>query len=235
MGKGQLIFKGEKTSKKHKKRKRSREDEDGVVDASAAACDNDESNKAAKIGVFDSGDTSQLSTSKPAATAAAASAVMPSIRKGTGKITTSGTVVTGISTKFEKEVAVGDAIVVINDKGQEELRVITMRLSNASLNLSSAFSSCLKEPNEFSIIHKPRNEQKEKLDKLKKQQGQAQELEKNAFDLYKSTSTLVYREKTETGSYRIKKESIASKGGDGAPSRGDLLYMRSKKSSDKYC
>jgi hypothetical protein len=60
-------------------------------------------------------------------------------------------------------------------------------------------------------------------------QNTQQEQETHAFDLYGNAASLVYREKTELGSYRIKREQI-----DRA-SHEDLLYMMSKKTSDKYC
>ena len=65
----------------------------------------------------------------------------------------------------------------------------------------------------------------------------------HAFDIYKGnggssssgktgSSELVYREKTEHGSYRIKRVQVD---GTTPVDRGDLLYMRTKKKSDKYC
>jgi hypothetical protein len=41
---------------------------------------------------------------------------------------------------------------------------------------------------------------------------------------------LVYRERTEHGGYRIRKEIINEDA-----TRSDLLNMRAKKKSDKYC
>ena len=105
-----------------------------------------------------------------------------------------------------------------------------MRLSDQSLNLSSAFSQSLKEPTDFSFIRKPRNLAQERRLAAKKQHELESERQTHAFDVYGDAATLVYREKTETGSYRIKKESIGQ-----ASSRGSLLEMRAKKTSDKYC
>jgi hypothetical protein len=65
----------------------------------------------------------------------------PTVKKGAGTIMASETVVTDHDTRFEKEVAAGDAI-----QYNDELRVITMRFSNGSLNLSSTFSKSLKTP-----------------------------------------------------------------------------------------
>ena len=69
-----------------------------------------------------------------------------------------------------------------------------------------------------------------KVDELKRELETKQDRERNAYDLYGS-GALVYREKTETGSYRIKRETVSG----GGLSRQSLLDMRTKKTSDKYC
>jgi hypothetical protein len=102
-----------------------------------------------------------------------------------------------------------------------------MRLSNQSLNLSSAFGENLKIPQMFQYIQKPRDVAKEKQDVIKKQKEASQDLQQLSFGLY-SNKAFVYREKTETGSYRIKREQVS-----GTNSRVDLLNMRSKKTNDK--
>ncbi|KAG7365869.1 hypothetical protein IV203_028539 [Nitzschia inconspicua] len=231
MGKGQLMFKGEKksSSKKSKKRKRDKTGDDTGDDVAVAT-----NVKSEEIETRDtiskplsSSSSTTTTTTTPSATN---NAVTPSLKKGTGKITTSATVVTGYGTKFEKELGVGDAIMAVIN-GQEELRVITMRLSNTSLNVSSAFSTSIKHPQSFNYIPKPRNAEKERKLALKKQREQAQETEKSVYDLY-SNQALVYREKTETGSYRIKRQELD---GTQVKTRVDLLELRSKKTSDKYC
>lgn len=211
MGKGKLLFKGDKTKKKKKKSKHSIKEVETDHGASVTA--------PMHLTVPNKPSIKKSSTE---------SSSVPTLKKGTGQITSSGTVVTGHDTIFEKEVSAGDALMCIVD-GREELRVITMRLSNQSLNLSSAFSESIKTPQSFQYIRKPRDIAKEQRDALKKQRETKQNLQQHAFDLY-SAGSLVYREKTETGSYRIKREQA-----DGASSRGDLLRMRAKKTSDKYC
>lgn len=212
MGKGQLLFKGDK-SKKKKKSKHSKKDEQST---------------SVPIVPQASSLTSPALASMPIQTAPKKKAepTVPIMKKGTGKITSSGTVVTGQGTKFVKEVNNGDAL-LCQVNGREELRVITMRLSDQSLNLSSGFSESLKHPVSFQYIRKPRDVVKEKQDALKQEKESKQNLQQHAFDLY-SAGSLVYREKTETGSYRIKRQSV-----DGANSRGDLLHLRAKKTSDK--
>eukprot|EP00536_Pseudo-nitzschia_multiseries_P004079 jgi/Psemu1/9223/gm1.9223_g len=158
----------------------------------------------------------------------------PTIQNGTGRITSSGTVVSGHGTIFEKEISVGDAILVCLPDNAEEMRVVTMRLSNVSLNLSSAFSQNLSEPQKFRFVRKPRNTEQERRTERQKQLEETNETEKSAFDIYGTAeggNVFTYREKTETGSYRVKKQQTSSS----QSTRGDLLVMRSKKTSDKYC
>mmetsp|Transcript_2846 Transcript_2846/g.6162 ORF Transcript_2846/g.6162 Transcript_2846/m.6162 type:complete len:249 (+) Transcript_2846:784-1530(+) len=169
----------------------------------------------------------------------ASSSLAPTIQKGTGRITTSGTVVSGHDTKFEKEISVGDAILVtLPGNDAEEMRVVTMRLSNASLNLSSAFSRNLVEPHGFRYVRKPRNPDQERREERQKQLEEAEEVERRAFDIYGKgdgsngrQNIFTYREKTETGSYRVKQQTASQS----ETTRGRLLALRSKKTSDKYC
>ena len=217
MGKGQLLFKGDKPKKKKTKSKHSTSSKTDVESASGPS---------APVVI------SRPVAAPPPAAAATASTPAPTMKEGTGTITSSGTVVTGHDTRFEKELNAGDALLCVLENGTEELRVITMRVSTVSLNLSSAFSSDLKTPTSFQYIRKPRDVHKERIEAQKRQSETLQEQKTHAFDLYGNES-LVYREKTETGSYRIKREQLGDRGG--ARSRGDLLEMRAKKSSDKYC
>ncbi len=220
--KGQLLFKGDKRPKKKSKKskadKKDRDDETRIVQQDIPK---QEATAAAAVG------TNPKPTIK--------STTMPSIQSGTGKITTSGTVVTGHGTKFQSELGVGDAILV-----GDEMRVITMRLSDTSLNLSSAFSTSLKEPTKFRFVAKPKNKQQEAQAARQKQHQEASAVQRNAFDIYgknssssnnssSSSNVFTYREKTETGSYRVKQQATSS------TSRTDLLALRSKKTSDKYC
>jgi len=214
MGRGVLTFKGESPKKKKKKSKH-------APTAAAAAS------------------PEQAGAKKPAAVAAAATKgapKQPRIVTGTGRITTSGTVVTGHETRFSKEIHVGDAIVVGGGGEQGEMRVVTMRLSDVSLNLSSAFSQSYATPTSFQYISKPRNTDASREASAREQAAME---EQHSFGIYGggggsssagATNELVYREKTEHGSYRIKRVKV-----DGTKDRADLLAMRTKKKSDKYC
>ena len=216
-----LVFKGEDPKKKKKKSKHSRRDRD---DTAASA-----STSAAAVAPPSSDNVAR----RPQSTASSSSSSalpMPKVEKGTGEITTSGTVVTGHGTKFEREIAAGDALIaILPGSQQQEMRVVTMRLSNVSLNLSSGFSESIKTPISFSVIRKPRDEAKQRRLAAEKATLTKKEEEEKSAGTFGSTEELVYRERTEHGSYRIRREKVEG------VSRGDLLNMRSKKTSDKYC
>lgn len=213
--KGKLFFKGDKPPKKKSKK----------FKISKGGSDERATDRA----------ESQSSSTylAPPAREAASIPAGPTIEEGTGQITTSGTVVSGNGTKFESEISIGDAILVRLPKSKaEEMRVVTMRISNISLNLSSAFSENLSEPQIFRFVGKPRNLEEERRKERQKQLEEANETEKSVYDIY-GNQTLTYREKTETGSYRLKQQQL-SKSSE-STTRADLLAMRSKKTSDKYC
>ena len=174
----------------------------------------------------------------------------PQIVVGRGKITVSGTVVTGYETKFNSDVRVGDALLV-----QNEMRVITMRLSDISLNLSSPFSPSVvtSKPISYSYICKPRDVTRDSEQEQRKaaiEKAADIERHQNAFasittgistnavsavglDSNDTNNTVVYRERTEHGNYRIKQMKIAD--GSVITNRSEMLDIRSRKTSDKYC
>jgi len=209
MGRGLLVFKGEDKKTKKKKSKAKHRKSSEPTDIS--------------IAVKSSSPQQEEST-------AAHTETTPKIQDGTGQITTSGTVVTGHDTRFARELSVGDALLLVVD-GQQEMRVVTMRLSDVSLNLSSSFSQDISSPINFQYIHKPRDRQREAQFAQQQAIQDAKQQEQEAFGTYANTD-LVYREKTAHGSYRIKRVKVESKE---SLTRGDLLQMRSKKKSDKYC
>ena len=217
MGRGKLLFKGDEPKKK--KKKKSKHSPGGAEARAQGSTLPDPS--VARL------PQSSISSSKTAA-------VAPKVVSCTGEITTSGKVVSGNGTKFEREISVGDALIVMvanSQTGQEqqEMRVVTMRLSNISLSLSSPFSESIRNPTKFSVIRKPRDEVKQRRLAERSEQLSRKEEEEKASGTFGSTEELVYRERTEHGSYRIKRAKV-----DGV-SRESLLDMRSKKTSDKYC
>lgn len=217
-----LVFKGEGKPKKSKKKKKSK------YKSSTVSSEGGQSSLSSPPPPTSS---SQLMKSKPNAPESQQQSHIPRAVpcEGTGRISCSGTVVTGHDTQFTRELAVGDAILV-----KEEMRVITMLLSDTSLNVSSTFSNVISTPVSFSFMCKPRSQQaaKEKHAAAKAKREAAESQERHAFGIYGSTERreLVYRERTEQNSYRIKKVAIAANA-----TRTDLLDMRTKKKSDKFC
>jgi hypothetical protein len=207
MGKGALVFKGDaKPTKKKKKAKH-------TTSSSTTSGSEIPSSETAAY-------AKQQPPQKASSAAAPADAAAPKIQTGAGLITTSGTVVTGHNgTQFLRQLRVGDALMVGN-----EMRVVTMCLSNASVNLSSALGNNLTAPTPFSYITKPRSTKA-----LPKNDDH--ETGATASGTYASNQELVYREKTQNGSYRIVKKQLDQQD----VTRGDLLEMRAKKKSDKYC
>ena len=222
MGRGLLVFKDDKPKKKKKKSKHELPDNTAVT-AAAAHADLPDDSLAQKP-------VAAVVPSKPAAasTTSSAAAAPPKIHSGRGSITTSGTVVTGHDTKFTKDLRQGDALLV-SIAGQDEMRVITMLLSDISINLSSPFSQNLTQPTSFRYMNKPRNTQREAVTAREKAAREAVEEEAKASGTGASHE-LVYRERTEHGSYRIRRKQL-----DSEMSREELLNLRSKKTSDKYC
>ena len=149
----------------------------------------------------------------------------PAVREGQGLITASSTAVLGHGTAFKTQLRAGDAILASG-----EMRVITMVLSSISLAISSEFSSDLKTPTTFSYINKPRDDKKEKAALSQKARQEKEEVEQRAMGTYGNKGEIIYREKTEHGGYRIKKEQATRE-----MSRSDLLSVRERKKSDKYC
>eukprot|EP00527_Entomoneis_sp_CCMP2396_P005324 CAMPEP_0198155876 /NCGR_PEP_ID=MMETSP1443-20131203/69365_1 /TAXON_ID=186043 /ORGANISM="Entomoneis sp., Strain CCMP2396" /LENGTH=218 /DNA_ID=CAMNT_0043822643 /DNA_START=54 /DNA_END=710 /DNA_ORIENTATION=+ len=218
MGRGSLVFKGDgKPKKKKNKVKYNSSSAASAAEASFASAV-DEQAKAARP----NSDT----TSQSVANTATTPPLPPKIQKGTGKLTASGTVVTGHEgTKFLKELQVGNAVLLGNSG--DEMRVVTMCLSNVSVNVSSAFAQSYTTPVSFQYIPKPKKASAATAG------GDQQEQQTNDVSgTYASNQELVYREKTQNGSYRIVKKQLD----DGKQvTRGDLLEMRSKRKSDKYC
>jgi hypothetical protein len=227
MGKGKLLFKGDSKKKKKKSKHSIKSSISSHVDESATTV-------AAAATVLET----EVKKSQEQEYQA------PTIQKGIGLLTSSGTVLMGHDTRFTKSINPGDAIIIQvpieeptgTSTTREEMRIVSMRLSDTSASISSAFSNDLKTPTAYKYIHKPRNIRKEKADKLKKEKTNKEEIERNAFGTYSGAgggnagTEFVYRERTVNGGYRIRRENIQE-----SVTRSNLLSMRSQKKSDKYC
>ena len=243
MGKGKLVFKGEEKAKKKKSsaKKKSGDVESAAVgggfdvdvaaggiasarqpDADAAhASDGSLGNALPASGEYQAKDDLHVKSTQSQG---------PNINIGQGLLSTSSTVVSGHGTAFKTELRVGDAILAHTQKGTEEMRVITMVLSNISASISSAFSSDLKTPTPFKYISKPRDDKRDRTIKMAKARQEQEEVEQRAMGTYGDKGEIVYREKTEHGGYRIKREKATTE-----MTRSDLLSVREKKKSDRYC
>src|SRR5690349_20787984 len=98
---------------------------------------------------------------------------MPVRQKGSGRILTSGTTVHGVNgTKFSSELSNGDVILIKHPTSlTEEIRVVTMVLSDVSASLSSAFSSDLSTAMAFEYMKKPKDKVNKSQLKKQKQKG----------------------------------------------------------------
>jgi hypothetical protein len=240
MGRGKLVFKGEKKIKKKDGSAKIKYERGESVGRGMAGAGGSGS---------DSGSTQHLDLDVDATTTLALSRYGdvgastgdgdqpdkihnqgPQVQKGQGLITSSATVITGHGTAFKNELRVGDALLVRNQKGSDEMRIITMVLSNASASISSAFTSDLRNPTQFNYINKPRDDKREIAAKAEKARVEKEEVEQRAMGTYGNKGEIVYREKTEHGGYRIRKEKATTE-----MSRSDLLAARAGKKSDRYC
>jgi hypothetical protein len=200
MGRGALVFKGETTKKKKKKTKSVK------------------SHRPTKPEKFPS-PTNARTVAPTAATVSAAAEppAPPQLIPGTGTVVVSGTVVTG--GPFPTDLHVGDAILI-----QDELRVVTLKVSDQCLNLSSALTGTTSTRGAgnnvpYSYIRKP----------TVTGSNAAQDA---ATVPVATMSSQLYRERTESGNYRLKPVPADVVGtGD----RSEALAWRSKKTSDKYC
>ena len=219
MGRGKLKFKGEEKAKKKNKKGTKKK---AVASTSAVSATQHQSVAAGASGTYH-----QAINHESAASSSAHKS--PQICVGQGTITTSSTVVTGHGTSFKSQLNVGDALLAQTSKG-EEMRVIKMVLSQISISISSPFSSDLKNPTQFKYINKPRDVNRESQAKAAKARIEQEEVERRAMGAYGSKGEIVYRERTEHGSYRIKREQASTD-----MTRSDLLSLRAKKKSDRYC
>jgi len=238
MGRGKLKFKGEEKAKKKKSSSKKQlgggdngpingGGDDAInIDTSSAGT---ESSTTQQQSVAAATNSAHQTNSNETAASSTSMQKSPQISQGQGTITTSSTVVTGHGTSFKTQLHVGDALLAQTSKG-EEMRVIKMVLSPISISISSAFTTDLKTPTQFKYINKPRDVTRESQAKVAKARMEQEEVEQRAMGTYGNKGEIIYRERTEHGSYRIKREQAATD-----MTRSDLLSVRAKKKSDRYC
>lgn len=158
---------------------------------------------------------------------------------GAGRLLTSGTTVYGKGTRFFKDAAVGDALMLRHPTSMAlETRVIKMILSDESLGLSSGFSSDLISQTSFYILKRPAPTKSDvdagEAAARAKAQSDSAEQQVQAYGTYGGGNgqTVTYRERLQGahGSYKIVTTKVSS-----ALSRSELLDLRSKKKGDRMC
>lgn len=157
------------------------------------------------------------------------------IQVGTGRITSSATVIHGHYTKFLSELEVGDALIIMHPMSLvEETKIVRMVLSDTSISISSPFSSDLISTTLFKYIKAPKDRVEEESKSIKQEMEKKRKMEEEAFGTYASNSgeKIVYRVK-KTGSFGGYK--IITETSNENISRGSLLDIRSKKKSDRHC
>lgn len=233
MGRGKLKFKGEEKAKKKKKSNSknklvwSEVDGDNATNTAASSAGTEPATQ--QKSVASAANSFHQTNSNESAVPSSTLPKSPQISQGQGTITTSSTVVTGHGTSFKTQLHVGDALLARTSRG-EEMRVIKMVLSPISISISSAFSADLKTPTPFKYINKPRDVARESHATAAKARMEQEEVEQRAMGTYGNKGEIVYRERTEHGSYRIKREQATTD-----MTRSDLLSVRAKKKSDRYC
>eukprot|EP01029_Cantina_marsupialis_P017258 TRINITY_DN386_c1_g1_i1.p1 TRINITY_DN386_c1_g1~~TRINITY_DN386_c1_g1_i1.p1 ORF type:complete len:202 (+),score=65.75 TRINITY_DN386_c1_g1_i1:67-672(+) len=151
---------------------------------------------------------------------------------GSGKILTSGTVVMGYETKFDEELANGDAIQIRNPTTLvEETRLITAVLSNVSISLSTPFSTDVITRSSFHYFKKPK-EKLSKEEKTKRRKSEKKKHNTEAFGTYSDVDTVTFRVKSKSayGGYTIVKQKTG-----GELTRSELLEKRVGMKADRHC
>mmetsp|Transcript_14556 Transcript_14556/g.26375 ORF Transcript_14556/g.26375 Transcript_14556/m.26375 type:complete len:250 (-) Transcript_14556:128-877(-) len=249
MGRGKLVFKGGEKAKKKKKSSSARNKPDGGSHLSLSAAGGGGEVLVGAVTSSSTGPTQQPDAAlAPTHEGSHADAYPigdgqkkvdltdetqnpgPKINSGQGLMTTSQCVCRGHGTAFKTELRAGDAIIARTENGAEEMRVITMVLSQVSISISSSFSSDLRIPTPWRYINKPRDDKKLKAAQAQKARQEKEEVETRAMGTYGNNGEIIYREKTVNGGYRIRKEQATTE-----MSRSDLMAVRATKKSDRYC
>uniref|UniRef100_A0A7S3GEQ1 Uncharacterized protein n=1 Tax=Palpitomonas bilix TaxID=652834 RepID=A0A7S3GEQ1_9EUKA len=145
---------------------------------------------------------------------------------GSGRISSTGSSVMGMESHFSKEVKEGDWLLIRNQARQEveEMKKVKRVMSDISLILEDGFGVDLVTPATYKIINVPRDDQ-----------GRVKDVGGVCLDdlvKERQKNILTYRERVggAFGGYRIKAVAV-----EGETTKEDLLDMRSKKKSDRYC
>lgn len=179
----------------------------------------------------DDHDETVTKASREGSSGASASPVAPVMKKlkGSGTVAVSGSIVTGRSTSFKSQIRPGDAVILRNpSSGKDEMRVVTAVVSDTSLSVSSTFPFGGGSGFDYWFVNRPRHGDDAK-DRDGLREGSLQEATDKACGVSKD-GVVEIRVKNNSGGYKIIKEMV----GEGL-NREDMIEMRSKRKSDKYC
>mmetsp|Transcript_20822 Transcript_20822/g.26966 ORF Transcript_20822/g.26966 Transcript_20822/m.26966 type:complete len:212 (-) Transcript_20822:1827-2462(-) len=162
-----------------------------------------------------------------------------SIQEGSGRIISSGTTIHGYETKFTRELCAGDALLIQHPQTLvDETRLVTMVLSDVSIAISSPFSSDLVSTTAFRYVSAPKEEESQEI-KAQQQKRLRIEREDTAVGddfAGRGGSTLVVQTRkagVTGGSNGWQRQQFELKGPQ--KSRTELLELRSKFKSDRFC
>ncbi|KAA0147650.1 hypothetical protein FNF27_06216 [Cafeteria roenbergensis] len=150
--------------------------------------------------------------------------------EGSGRIVSSGQTVTGTGTAFVKELRAGDALEIVDPvTAKQELRVVTMVLSDTAAGLSAPFPHGLAEPTRFRVLRIRAAEPAGERSAGGASAESAAADTSFAGEYSAAAGKLTWREKVG-GSYRERSQGAAP-----GMSREAMLEFRAKKKHDKHC
>mmetsp|Transcript_16278 Transcript_16278/g.52206 ORF Transcript_16278/g.52206 Transcript_16278/m.52206 type:complete len:221 (+) Transcript_16278:92-754(+) len=150
---------------------------------------------------------------------------------GTGELTSSGVVVMGHGTAFDRELTVGDSLLVtVTDRYRntttDESRVVNMVLGKGSLNLTQPFSCDVSAPISFMFVRKAPD-----MEALRAERDAKKARAARADQASKEVTYKVYKNSTGTwNSWKTVTERMAE-----GVTREDMLDKRCKMKSDHHC
>jgi len=150
---------------------------------------------------------------------------------GTGELTSSGVVVMGHGTAFDRELSVGDSLLVtVTDRYRnttvDESRVVNMVLGKGSLNLTQPFSCDVSAPISFMFVRKAPD-----MEALRAERDAKKARAARADQASKEVTYKVYKNSTGTwNSWKTVTERVAE-----GVTREDMLDKRCKMKSDHHC
>ena len=148
---------------------------------------------------------------------------------GTGKLTSSGVVVTGVDTDFTAELSVGDTLLVtvvdrFRNTQSDESRVVNMVLGRTSLNVQGPFTCDLTSPTAFMFVRKAPD-----VEALRAARDARKRQERR---LAEESSSVTYKVVVPGSGTWKKWKTVTETGGE--RTREEMLDMRAKNKTDRH-